>query len=155
MELARLDRELVDGIVALDPATQRAVAVWAARRACAAAGLTSLDWVKPVLAALERGESLPFTDVGEAFRLLRADPHVRLTTVASYDGRYERISQQHMAVPALWSAAAHDPLGAALESLFHAMVTFGNDYRRLLSEVRDAFPGLVERDPGGGGPRPG
>ena len=150
LELARLDRELVDGITDLDPATQRAVAVWAARRACAAAGLTDLDWVKPVLAALERGESLPFADLGEAFRLLDADPHVRRTTVASYDGRHEHISQQHMAVPALWSAAADDPLGAGLESLFHAMVTFGIDYRRLMSEVREAFPELAERDPGGG-----
>jgi len=150
LELARLDRELVDGITDLDPATQRAVAVWAARRACAAAGLTDLDWVKPVLAALERGESLPFADLGEAFRLLDADPHVRRTTVASYDGRDEHISQQHMAVPALWSAAADDPLGAGLESLFHAMVTFGIDYRRLMSEVREAFPELAERDPGGG-----
>jgi hypothetical protein len=152
--LARLDRQLVDGIAGLDPATQRAVAVWAARRACAAAGLTDLDWVKPALAALERGESLPFADLGEAFRLLSADPHVRRTSVASYDGQYKRVSQQHMAVPALWSAAAGDPLGAGLESLFHAMITFGSDYRRLLSEVRDAFPELAERDPGGGRRRP-
>jgi hypothetical protein len=108
--LVRLDGELVDGIVDLDPATQRAVAVWAARRACAAAGLTDLDWVKLALAGLERGGSLPFADLGEAFRLLSADPHVRRTTVASYDGRHEHLSQQHMAVPALWSAAADDPL---------------------------------------------
>jgi len=112
--------------------------------------LTDLDWVKPALAALERGESLPFADLGEAFRLLRADPNVRHTAVASYDGRHENLSQQHMAVPALWSAAAVDPLGAGLESLFHAVVTFGTDYRRLLSDVRDAFPELAERDPGGG-----
>jgi hypothetical protein len=148
LELARLDRELVDRIAGLNPATQRAVAVWAARRACAAAGLTGLDWVKPALSALDRGESLPFADLGEVFRLLSADPHVRRTSVASYDGRHEHISQQHMAVPALWSAAAADPLGAGLESLFHAMITFGIDYRRLLSEVREAFPELAERDPG-------
>ena len=154
MELARLDRPLLDGITGLHPATQRAVAVWAARRACAAAGLTDLDWVKPALAALERGEPLPFADLAEAFRLLRADPHLRTTTVASYDGRHEHVSQQHMAVPALWSAAADDPLAAGLESLFHAMVTVGIDYRRLLSEVRDAFPELAERDPGGGRRRP-
>jgi hypothetical protein len=116
--------------------------------------LTDLDWVKPALAALDRGESLQFADLGEAFRLLRADPHVRRTTVASYDGRHEHVSQQHMAVPALWSAAADDPLRAGLESLFHAMVTFGIEYRRLLSEVRDAFPELAERDPGGGRRRP-
>jgi hypothetical protein len=150
LELARLDPGLVDGIAGLDPATQRAVAVWAARRACAAAGLTDLDWVKPALAALERGESPPFADLAEAFRLLRADPHLPATAVASYDGRHQRVSQQHMAVPALWSAAAHDPLAAGLESLFHAMVTFGIDYRRLLSEVREAFPELAERDPGSG-----
>jgi hypothetical protein len=143
--LAQLDRKLVDGIAALDPATQRAVAVWAARRACAAAGLTDLDWVKPALAALERGESLPFAGLGEAFRMLDADRHVRRTTVASYDGRLEHISQQHVAVPAPWSAAADDPLKAGLESLFHAMVTVGIEYRRLLSEVRDAFPELAER----------
>jgi hypothetical protein len=154
LELARLDRELVDGIADLDPATQRAVAVWAVRWACAAAGLNDRDWVKSALAALERGDSLPFADLGEAFRMLRADPHVRRTTVASYDGRHEHVSQQHMAVPALWSAAANDPLGAGLESLFHAMVTVGIDYRRLLSEVRDAFPELAERDPGGGPRRP-
>jgi hypothetical protein len=154
LELARRDRELIDGITDLDPATQRAVAVWAARRACAAAGLTDLDWVKPALAALERGESLPFADLREAFHLLNADPHVRLTIVASYDGRHEHVSQQHMAVPALWSAAANDPLRAGLESLFHAMVTFGIDYQRLLSEVREAFPELTERDPGGGQRRP-
>jgi hypothetical protein len=34
------------------------------------------------------------------------------------------------------------------------MVTFGIDYRRLLSDVRDAFPELAERDPGGGRRRP-
>ena len=116
--------------------------------------MTELDWVKPALAALERGELLPFADLGGAFRLLDADPHVRRTTVASYDGQFEHVSPQHMAVPALWSAAADDPFRAGLESLFHAMVTFGIEYRRLLSEVRDAFPELAERDPGGGRRRP-
>ena len=116
--------------------------------------MTDLDWVKPALAALERGESLPFAELREAFHLLDADPHVRRTTVASYDGQFEHVSPQHMAVPALWSAAASDPLGAGLESLFHAMVTVGIDYRRLLSEVRDAFPELVGRSPGGGRRRP-
>ena len=143
LELARLDRGLFDGIAGLNPVVQRAIAVWAARRACAAAGLTGLDWVKPALAALERGKPLPFADLAEAFRLLRADPPLRGTTVTSYDGRHEHVSQQHMAVPAIWSAAAADPLAAALESLFHAVVTVGIDYRRLLSEVRDAFPELA------------
>jgi hypothetical protein len=142
--LAQLDRKLLDRIADLDPATQRAVAIWLARRAWAVAGLTDLDWAKPALAALERGESLPFADLRETFRLLRADPHVRFTTVTSYDGQLENVSRQHMAVPALWSAAADDPLRAALESVWHAITTFGIDYRLLLSELREAFPELAE-----------
>ena len=141
--LAKLDRKLLDGIAELDPATQRAVAIWAARRACAVAGLTDLDWVKPAFAAFERGESLPF-DLGAASGLLRADPHVRLTTVTSPDGGSQNVPQQDMALNTLRSAAAEDPLSAALESLWYAIVTFGVDYRRLLSEVREAFPKLAE-----------
>jgi hypothetical protein len=141
--LAKLDRKLLDGIAALDPATQRAVAIWAARRACAVAGLTDLDWVKPALAAFEGGESLPF-DLGAASGLLRADPRVRLTTVTSHDGGSQNVPQQDMALNTLWSAAAEDALSAALESLWYAIVTFGIDYRRLLSEVREAFPELAE-----------
>jgi len=41
LALAQLDRDLVDGIADLDPATQRAVAVWAVRRACAAVKVVS------------------------------------------------------------------------------------------------------------------
>jgi len=111
--------------------------------------------VKPVLAALERGESLLFANLREAFRLLDADPDVRRTTVASYDGQHEHVSRQHMALPALWAAAVGEPLGSGLESLFHALVTFGLDYRRFLSEVRDAFPELARHDRGGGRRRPG
>jgi hypothetical protein len=132
-----MDRKVVDGIANLDPTTQRAMAIWVAQRACGVAGLTDLDWVKPALVAVERGESLPF-DLREAFRLLRADSRVRFTTVTSYDGQLENVAQPHMAVPTLWSAAADDPLKAALESLWHAIGTFGIDYRRLLSEVREA-----------------
>jgi hypothetical protein len=141
--LAKLDRKLLDGIAALDPATQRAVAIWAARRACAVAGLTDLDWVKPALAAFEGGESLPF-DLDAASGLLRADPHVRLTNVTSHDGGSQNVPQQDMALNTLRSAAAEDALSAALESLWYAIVTFGLDYRRLLSEVREVFPELAE-----------
>lgn len=38
LEMARLDRDLVDEVERLDEQAQRAVAVWAARRACGAAG---------------------------------------------------------------------------------------------------------------------
>ena len=110
--------------------------------------MTDLDWVKPTLAGLERGELLPFADLGEVFRLLHADLHVRRTTVASYDGWCDHVPRQHMAVAALWLAGAENPLAAALESLFHAIVTAGIDYESVLSEVREAFPELPERDSG-------
>lgn len=138
LELARLDRPLMDWITGLTPAAQRAIAVWAARRACAAANLTVLGWVQSALAALDRGNPLPFGDIGEAFRLLDADRNAPSTSVASYDGRFPRVSQQHAAVPSLWSAAANDPLAAAIESIFHAIVTYGVEYRRLLTDARNA-----------------
>jgi hypothetical protein len=81
---------------------------------------------------------LPFGDIGEAFRLLDADRNAPSTSVASYDGRCPRVSQQHAAVPSLWSAAANDPLAAAIESIFHAIVTYGVEYRRLLTDARNA-----------------
>jgi hypothetical protein len=46
LALAQLDRDLVDGIADLDPATRRAVAVWAARRACAAVKMEIQDYSK-------------------------------------------------------------------------------------------------------------
>jgi hypothetical protein len=67
----------------------------------------------------------PFDDHHAAFERLRTDTRVPRTTVPSYDGRRDRVSQQHMALPALWSAAAADPLAAELESLSHTIVTFG------------------------------
>ena len=57
--LAGLDRDLLDALAEASPATQRRVAAWAARAACAAAGLDTIDWVAPALAALDAGTPLP------------------------------------------------------------------------------------------------
>ncbi|MEV0265134.1 hypothetical protein AB0I49_27870 [Streptomyces sp. NPDC050617] len=46
-----------------------------------------------------------------------------------------RMSQPHMAVPALLAAAEPDPLPAALETVYAAVTAYGEDYRRLLDEV--------------------
>ena len=73
------------------------------------------------------------------FRFLDADPAVPRTAVPSYDGRHDRISQQHAALPAVPAAGEADPLAAALQALFHAVVTYGSGYRRLLAEVREVF----------------
>lgn len=43
-------------------------------------------------------------------------------------------------MPAIFAAADADPLRAALGAVDAAMVTLGNDYPRLLQDLRDAFP---------------
>jgi hypothetical protein len=44
-----------------------------------------------------------------------------------------------MAIPALFAAAAADTLAAAVETIFHAIVTAGSDYQTLLAELRREF----------------
>ncbi|MET7454369.1 hypothetical protein ABZT03_21285 [Streptomyces sp. NPDC005574] len=46
-----------------------------------------------------------------------------------------RMSQPHMALPALTGAAETDPLQAALDAVFAAVATYGHDYPSLLDEV--------------------
>ncbi|MFD4829812.1 hypothetical protein ACFWPV_08125 [Streptomyces uncialis] len=48
------------------------------------------------------------------------------------------MSRPHMAVPAPFGAAGSDPLRAALDSAFAAVVTYGEDYPALLREIRSA-----------------
>ncbi|HJP80529.1 MAG TPA: hypothetical protein VJ914_40030 [Pseudonocardiaceae bacterium] len=144
--VARLDRDLVAGIENLDEMAQRAVGTWVARRVCAEAGLSELDWVAAALAALDQGAPLPapFDDHRAAFDLLRSDSRVPRTAVRSYDGRHDRVSQQHMALASVWAAAKPAALTAGLEPVFHGIATFGDQYPRLLAEIRDAFPVLEE-----------
>lgn len=46
-----------------------------------------------------------------------------------------RMSQPHLALPALTDAAQADPLQAALDAVYAGVVTFGEDYPALLAEV--------------------
>jgi len=138
--LARLDRDLVDAIADADPALQRAIAGWAARRAYTLAGIAALGWVAPALAAAERGQALPppFDDRARVWQLLHSDRRVPRTTVTPLRGGPGIKSQQHMAVPALFAAVHADPLQAALDSLY-AAVAVGGSHRLLLDEVRRTF----------------
>lgn len=138
--LARLDRDLVDAIADADPALQRAIAGWAARRAYTLAGIAALGWVAPALAAAERGQALPppFDDRARVWQLLHSDRRVPRTTVVPLQGGPGIKSQQHMAVPALFAAVHADPLQAALDSLY-AAVAVGGRHRQLLDEVRRTF----------------
>ncbi|MFD3621271.1 hypothetical protein ACFWWT_39920 [Streptomyces sp. NPDC058676] len=46
-----------------------------------------------------------------------------------------RMSQPHMALPALVDAAQADPLQAALDAVYAGVVTYGEDYPAFLEEV--------------------
>ncbi|MFJ3554002.1 hypothetical protein [Streptomyces sp. NPDC090114] len=51
-----------------------------------------------------------------------------------------RMSQPHMALPALLGAADPDPLRAALDAVFAAVAAYGEDHPTLLREIRSALP---------------
>jgi len=148
--LARLDRALVDTLAEADPDLQRSVARWATRRAWDAAGLSSLNWAAPALAALDRGERLPapFDDQMHVWgMLLGADRqvqnvHVR-TTGPPRTELPANIDPQFAALPAIFAAIEADPLRAAVDALYAAAVTFGHEYPRLLGDLRSAFPALA------------
>ncbi|MEU3938066.1 hypothetical protein AB0E85_39550 [Streptomyces sp. NPDC029044] len=74
--LRDFDPGLLHALDAAGPATQRAVALLAARRACEAAGLTALDWVTEALAELDEGRPLPppFDDDTRMWHALASDP---------------------------------------------------------------------------------
>ena len=138
--MARLDRDLAEAVAAAGAETQRTIARWTARRAYAVAGLTGVGWAASALDALDAGRTLPppFHDQRQVWDTLFADPHVPRTTV-TLRGR-SNVSQQAMAVPALFAAARPEPLDAALDALFAAAAAFGDDgYDVLVREVRDVF----------------
>ncbi|MFK0173517.1 hypothetical protein ACIQU5_32520 [Streptomyces sp. NPDC090306] len=56
----------------------------------------------------------------------------------------ERISQPHFALPAVLAAAEPDPLKAALDSVWHAVNTYGERYPELLDEIRSACADRAE-----------
>ncbi|WP_399880230.1 hypothetical protein ACGH7X_00655 [Streptomyces sp. BBFR51] len=52
-----------------------------------------------------------------------------------------RMSQPHMALPALLAAGTADPLQAALDAVYATVATYGEDYRTVLEEVRSLCQG--------------
>ncbi|MBC9730966.1 hypothetical protein [Streptomyces sp. TRM68367] len=134
--LVGLDAALVHAIDAAGPEEQRALARWAAHRACATAGLSEIDWVARGLAELARG--VPYSPPLD-------DPR-RLRDAALSDARVPRPHDgtpglpQAAAFAALFDAAAPDPLKAALDALLAAAVTHETDFPHLFAEVRRTFP---------------
>jgi hypothetical protein len=154
LSAARRDPALAERIAATDPAVQRRLAAWVARRAFTEAGLADIDWIAPALAALEQGLPLPAPfdrpadDLGgdrRGWDLLFSDPRVPSTTVTSLTGDMDNLSQPAMAFPALCAAAHPEPLQACLDALHAAAVTNGygrtQDLYGQVSVALDTFTG--------------
>ncbi|MDJ1131269.1 hypothetical protein [Streptomyces iconiensis] len=137
--LVGLDAALVHAIDAAGPEEQRALARWAAHRACARAGLSGIEWVARGLAELDGGEpySPPLDDPRGLRDAAFCDDRVR----RSDDGTPDL--PQVAAFAALFDAAAPDPLQAALDALLAAAVTHDSDWPRLFAEARHAFPAVA------------
>jgi hypothetical protein len=136
--LAQLDRPLLDALGTATPAVQRAVAAWAARRACEAAGLVTIDWIAPALAALDQGAPLPppFDGDKDPWDRLRADPRVPSTTVTIPTGT-PNVSQQAIAFPTIRAAARQDPLAGTVDAVYWAALAYGEKHRDLLAAARE------------------
>ena len=132
--LSRLDRQLLDALADAPPGTQRTLARWAARQACAIAGLDTIDWIAAALAGLDRGEALPapFDDHAQMWQRLWADQRVPRTTVTIPTGT-PNCSQQAIALPAIPAAANDDPLAAAVDTIYFAALAYGERHPDLLT----------------------
>ncbi|WP_203643577.1 hypothetical protein, partial [Streptomyces sp. SID14478] len=136
---------LVHAVDAVDAATQRSVALWAMRRAFARAGLDRVEWLVDLTEAAADGAALPAQqDVVERLLSDPAIEHtmVRVDALMLLPGR--PLLQQTTALPALYAAAGPDPLRAALDSLWAAASTYGEEYAVLFTRAQEDFPALRE-----------
>ncbi|NJQ15177.1 hypothetical protein HCN52_09505 [Streptomyces bohaiensis] len=164
--LLRYDSDLVHLLAASSPDVQRAVARLAARRACEAAGLTEVPWFADALTALEAERPLPppFHDAALLEQALVSDPrlprrsvppaippqgepgsvtvfrddYTSVIDVGDSPLRPETPVQAYAASPAVRAAAEREPLRAAVEAVWHAVHTTGDQYTDLLTEIRSA-----------------
>ncbi|MEU7871528.1 hypothetical protein [Dactylosporangium sp. NPDC049140] len=129
--IARLDRALVDEIAEIaaaaaddaDGGRLRAVAGWAARRACVLAGLDSQGWVAAALDALDTGSPPPasFADFDAAISRWLDVPRERITHHATVtfgpSPQPSRIEPAVSAISAVIAARDPDPLDAVFGAL--------------------------------------
>jgi hypothetical protein len=144
--LARIDRPLLDRIVALPAARQREAACWAADRAMCVAGLEQIGWIADALSTVKSGRPLPPAFIERngtaAFNRLLSDPDVPHTIVPlrgdpnalSSHGVTEML-QQAAVFPALIALANDDPLASAIDAVYNAAIAHGDDRDLFLAEA--------------------
>ncbi|HWS39106.1 MAG TPA: hypothetical protein VN408_40985 [Actinoplanes sp.] len=138
MQLARLNRPVLDRLAAMSPQRQREVAVWAARQAMRVAGLDRIGWIAEALEAVEAGGPLPraiTADPGDTSRRLFEDPATPRTTV-TLPGGPPNFHRASVAFPALLALAAEDPLPAAIDAVYGAACAHGVEgYATFLNQI--------------------
>lgn len=132
--LSQLDRPLLDALAEAPPDAQRAVARWAARQACAVAGLLAAGWIAAALDGLDHGAPLPADFGTTMWPRMWGDARVVRTTIALPDGT-PNASQQAIALPAVPAAAHEDPLAAAVDTVYFAALAHGPRSRELLASA--------------------
>ncbi|MCA1005058.1 transposase [Rhodococcus hoagii] len=150
MGIAGLDRPLADAITRARPPKLRRIAAWAARRAYTTAGLAEIEWIRPALTALDRGEPLP-RPFGEhqslaLYKAFEDDPAIDVT-VTGGDVRNANVPAALLAMYAISTAVKQDSMNAAFECLDIAAKTDDSDYASLIRDLRrELFPRLMPVD---------
>ncbi|MCW8376193.1 hypothetical protein [Streptomyces justiciae] len=109
------------------PAPRPGVTAWEAPQVVGPAA-AAVEWSKPQRVPGRRSRTGVFT-MG--------------VTIGAPDPS-QRMSQPHMALPAVTGAAEADPLRAALDAVYAGVVTYGEHYETLLQEVWAALPPVSE-----------
>jgi len=80
--------------------------------------------------------------VGSNYNGLRAGVAAGAPTTTTATTGRPKIDRRAAAAPSLFAAVEADPLRAAVDALYAATITFGDEYPRLLRDLREAFPGV-------------
>nr|WP_141216895.1 MULTISPECIES: hypothetical protein [unclassified Rhodococcus (in: high G+C Gram-positive bacteria)] len=135
--LAFVDRGFLDEIVDSEPSRQRAIARWSAARAYERAGVADLEWMKPVMDALESGAPVPesFTADPDLYSRFESDPRVPRQMIKHFRGGPDHLSWLYAMSAAQW-AQHEDPVHAVLLSVMAAVQTYGTDYPQFIAALR-------------------
>lgn len=137
------DRDLLDRLVTIEPARQRALALWAARRACERAEIDTLPWVAEALERVHAGERLegPWAD-GTVFAQLPQREgttfEIRVTVDAPVDRERIPWARDVAAVDAVLGASDEHP-GVAAAIALGALLDAYEVVDEGLAEVRAAM----------------
>lgn len=137
-ELSALDRAFVDRLEQAEPETLRAMARWAARRACEEAGYDSIERIAGVLDRMDRGAGWRETLNGPPQPV---DPNAPVVhrLVARMHGWFAERDPFENATTVVSATFAEDAFKAAVSAIWLATEPFA-DKRRLIAELRLTFP---------------